>query len=158
MVLGDEKTSVPFQIESTTTSQETMLYTASKGLMENHKIYGNNFTKVPIMIEAKGVGLNSDPSVLATQQTHIPCGSPHEEEKPLANVRKWKMVIKKEKNSLTANIVGDDQIDGIVGQKRYKTVEETKHENNEGRKKTRGQVQDPTCTTAEAGDQPCQAQ
>ena len=59
---------------------------------------------------------------------------------------------------MTAYIVGDDQIDGIVGQKRYKTVEETKHENNEGRKKTRGQVQDPTCTTAEAGDQPCQAQ
>ena len=51
-----------------------------------------------------------------------------------------------------------DHITDVLGQKRRKNVKDTNSVDIDVRKKTRGQVQDPTSTKVEADDQPRRTQ
>lgn len=151
----DGQTSIPFQIESPTTTQVTKIYTAREEIEENHD---TNLVLVPITYEATNVELKCDPHVPETHPTTLSRALSCEDDQSLANVRKWKRVVKKETNPLKLIMAKGDHITDVLGQKRRKNVKDTNSVDIDVRKKTRGQVQDPTSTKVEADDQPRRTQ
>ncbi|KAK9998304.1 hypothetical protein SO802_017907 [Lithocarpus litseifolius] len=135
----DGQTSIPFQIESPNTTQVTKIYTAREEIEENHD---TNLVLVPITYEATNVELKCDPHVPETHPANLSHALSCEDDHSLANVRKWKRVVKKETNPLKIIMAEGDPITEVVGRKQRKNVEETNSFDIDVRKKTRGQKKD----------------